>query len=85
MLLCTFLITEKDIGVIDPVSVVEPVRVVVVLQQLLISLLQQHQVFSIQAGVPDVVEDGHLLKLTAVFILDGRQLRCGDGFGPALG
>lgn len=70
---------------VDPVGVIEPVRRVVVLEQLFVSPLQQQQVFAVQPGVPDVVQDGHLLKLAAAVVLQRRWFWRRDRFGPPVG
>ncbi|KAK2505937.1 hypothetical protein MC885_013193 [Smutsia gigantea] len=59
-----FLAEERlDIGMVDPESVIEPVHAVVLLQQPLIGDAQEADVLLINATIPDVIQDGHLLKL----------------------
>lgn len=53
----------KDIRMVDPESVIEPVVAVILLQHLLISDLQESHVLLIYAFIPDVVQNGHLLEL----------------------
>ena len=48
---------------VDPERVVEPVHAVVLLQQPLVGNTQEADVLLIDATIPDVIEDGHLLKL----------------------
>lgn len=62
---------------VDPERVVEPVVAVILLQHLVISDLQEPHVLLIYAFVPDVIQDGHLLKVGArVEVRPGRR---GDG------
>lgn len=75
----------QDIGVLDPVGVIEPVGPARLLQQLLIREPQVPHVLQVQARIPDVIQDGHLLKLTAG--LEGRwrrwRWRWQEGWPPA--
>lgn len=48
---------------VDPEGVIEPVHAVVLLQQPLVGDTQEADVLLIDATVPDVIQDGHLLKL----------------------
>lgn len=59
--------------------VVEPVRVVVILQQLLVRDLKQTHVLLVQPGVPDVIQDGHLFKLAALLVRAQRGWERGRG------
>lgn len=62
---------------INPKRVVEPVVAVVLLQHLVVGDLQEPDVLLVDALVPDVVQDGHLLKVTASGEVSSR--RRGDG------
>lgn len=53
----------QDIGMVDPEGVIEPVHAVVLLQQPFIGDAQEADVLLINATIPDVIQDGHLLKL----------------------
>ena len=55
--------TWQDIGMVDPECVVEPVHAVVLLQQPLVGNTQEADVLLVDATIPDVIEDGHLLEL----------------------
>lgn len=48
---------------VDPECVIQPVHAIVLLQQALVGDAQKADVLLIDATVPDVVQDGHLLKL----------------------
>lgn len=62
---------------VDPERVIEPVVTVILLEHLVISDLQEPHVLLIYAFVPDVIQDGHLLKLCAwLEVGPGRR---GDG------
>lgn len=62
---------------VDPECVVEPVVAVILLEHLVISDLQKPHVLLVDAFVPDVIQDGHLLELGArVEVRSGRR---GDG------
>lgn len=80
-----FLSSCKDIGMRDPVCVVEPVGAMVILQQFFVGALQESQIFLVQASIPDVIQDGHLLKLAAVLVRGtGYRSFHGHMFGPPL-
>lgn len=53
----------QDIGMVDPECVIQPVHAIVLLQQALIGDTQETDVFLVNATIPDVIQDGHLLKL----------------------
>lgn len=50
---------------VDPERVVEPVITVVLLEHLVVGDLQKPYVLLVYAFVPDVIQDGHLLKIRA--------------------
>jgi len=50
---------------VDPECIVKPVVAVVLLEHLVIRDLQKPYVLVIYAFIPDVVQDGHLLKISA--------------------
>lgn len=69
----------------DPVCVVEPVGAMIILQQFLIGAPQEPHILLVQASVPDVIQDGHLLKLTTVLVRGPWYGSWGGHvFGPSL-
>lgn len=54
---------RQDIGMVDPECVIQPVHAIVLLQQALVGNTQEADVLLINATIPDVIQDGHLLKL----------------------
>lgn len=50
---------------VDPERVIEPVHAIVLLQQPLVGDTQEADVLLINATIPDVIQDGHLLKFCA--------------------
>lgn len=69
----------------DPVCVVEPVGAVIILQQFLIGAPQEPHILLVQASVPDVIQYGHLLKLTTVLVRGPWYGSWGGHvFGPSL-
>ncbi len=48
--------------------VVEPVGAVIILHEFLVGAPQEPHILLVQASVPDVIQDGHLLKLATVLV-----------------
>ncbi len=48
--------------------VVEPVGAVIILHEFLVGAPQEPHILLVQASVPDVIKDGHLLKLATVLV-----------------
>lgn len=58
-----YIVAVKDMRMVDPEGVVEPVVAIVLLQHLVVSYLKVADVLLINAVIPDVIQDGHLLKI----------------------
>lgn len=55
----------KDMRMVHPERVVEPVVAIILLEHLVVSDLQKLYVLLIYAFIPDVIQDGHLLEVRA--------------------